>query len=351
MNKVAVVILNYNGRRFLETFLPSVVAHTPQAAIYVADNGSTDDSLAYVAAAFPTVVCLPLGQNYGFAKGYNLALRQITAEYFVLLNSDVEVTPHWLEPITSLMDADPQIAACQPKLLDYHKRTHFEYAGPVGGFIDYLGYPFCRGRIFQEIEADAGQYNDTIEVFWACGACVVVRAQPFWEVGGLDDDFFAHMEEIDVCWRLKNAGYKVFACGASVVYHVGGGTLNYATPNKTFLNFRNGLALLYKNHPTQDLYLNLFKRLLLDGVAGIKFLLFDSPAHTWAIIRAHFNFYANFGHWRRKRKVLLAQRRAITHAEVYPKSIVLQHFLFKKRHFDELHIQPKTKLEAVQSLQ
>ena len=347
MTQVAVVILNYNGRRFLETFLPSVVAHTPQAVIYVADNGSTDDSVAFVKRHFESVRCLELGQNYGFAKGYNLALRQIKADYFVLLNSDVEVTPRWLEPMIQLMEADASIAACQPKLLDYQRRTHFEYAGPVGGFVDYLGYPFCRGRIFQELEQDQGQYNDTVEVFWACGACMVVKSAPFWAVGGLDDDFFAHMEEIDVCWRLKNAGYKVFACGESEVYHVGGGTLNYATPNKTFLNFRNGLALLYKNHPAQDLYLNLLKRLILDGVAGIKFLLFDSPAHTWAIIRAHVDFYAHFRSWHRKRQSLLAQRRAITHPEVSTKSIVSEHSLRKKKKFSDLGFRPKTADTAI----
>lgn len=347
---VAIVILNYNGKSFLETFLPSVLANSDGAAIYVADNGSTDDSLALLKTQFSDIHLIELAENHGFAKGYNLALRQIEADYYVLLNSDVEVTPDWLHPMLDLMESDLSIAACQPKLLDYNRRNYFEYAGPVGGFIDYLGYPFCRGRIFLNLEEDQGQYNDTVEVFWACGACLMVRAKSFWEVGGLDDDFFAHMEEIDVCWRLKNAGYKVFACGESVVYHVGGGTLNYATPNKTFLNFRNGLALLYKNHPQEKLYRTLLLRLVLDGIAGVKFLFFDSPAHTWAVIRAHFNFYLHFPAWRRKRKALLAKRHSIQHPQVYRQSIVYQSFVNKKNKFSELNFQPFEKKIVVETV-
>ena len=340
---IAVVILNYNGKNFLQQFLPSVLAHSGEAAVYVADNASTDDSIALLANTFPEVRVIQLLENHGFAQGYNEALAQLEGQfkYDVLLNSDVEVTPNWLGPIRELMEADEQIAACQSKMLDFNQRTHFEYAGAAGGFIDYLGYPFCRGRLFVNLEEDHGQYNDTTEVFWACGACMFVRAEVFHQLDGFDGDFFAHMEELDLCWRMKNAGYKVFTCGESVIYHVGGGTLHKSNPHKTFLNFRNGLALLYKNHPRQDLYLNLLKRLILDGVAGVKFLLFDSPLDCWAVIRAHFNFYLHFWSWRRKRLALLAQRRAITHPEVYAQSIVKQSFLLKKHKFSELNWKPQ----------
>ena len=335
-SNIAVVILNYNGQQHLRTFLPSVLANSGDASIIVADNASTDDSLLVLRNEFPQVNVIELTENHGFASGYNLALQQVKAKYFVLLNSDVEVSPNWLQPLFELMENNPQIGACQPKMLDYHRQTHFEYAGAAGGFIDYLGYPFCRGRIFQEIEADLGQYNDTTEVFWACGACMFVRADLYQQLGGLDDEFFAHMEEIDLCWRLKNAGYQIFTCGQSVVYHVGGGTLNYSNPRKTFLNFRNGLALLYKNHPQQDLFLNIFKRMLLDGVAGIKFLLFDSPADCWAIIKAHVDFYKNFGHWHKKRKQLLATRKAVTHPQIHRHSIVKLHFAKGKKTFSAI---------------
>ncbi len=335
-DSIAVVILNYNGKQHLQTFLPAVLAHSGKAQIIMADNASGDGSVEAVRLEFPSVKIIELSENHGFASGYNLALKQVQAQYYVLLNSDVEVTPKWLDPLFALMQANPQIAACQPKMLDYNNRSHFEYAGGAGGYIDYLGYPFCRGRIFQEIEPDHGQYNNTQEVFWACGACMMVQADLYHAMGGLDDDFFAHMEEIDLCWRLKNAGYQIVACGDSAVYHVGGGTLNYSNPRKTFLNFRNGLALLYKNHPKQDLWLNLLKRLILDGIAGAKFLLFDSPADCLAIIKAHFNFYANFGHWHKKRKQLLATRKAVTHPQILARSIVRKHFLEKKKTFSEI---------------
>jgi GT2 family glycosyltransferase len=337
MTNISIVILNYNGQKYLDTFLPSVLAYSTGAEVVVADNGSTDDSLALLRNNYPTVRVIALPENHGFAEGYNLALKQVEAKYYVLLNSDVEVTPHWLDPIIQLMDVQPNIAACQPKLLDYNRRTHFEYAGPVGGYIDYLGYPFCRGRMFQSIEEDHHQYDTAQEVFWACGACLFVKADLFHEMGGFDGVFFAHMEEIDLCWRLKNAGYRIYACGESVVYHVGGGTLAYRNPHKTFLNFRNGLALLYKNHPKQDLYLNIFKRLLLDGIAGVKFLIDGSPADCWAIIKAHFSFYFSIGDWHKKRKHLLQTRKLVTHPEIYAESIVKAYFLQKKTLFTDLN--------------
>ena len=335
--RVAIVILNYNGREHLRRFLPSVLRDSPGVAVYVADNGSTDDSVACLRAEFPTVRVLELGRNHGFAAGYNEALARIEATYYVLLNSDVEVTPRWLEAPLSLLEVNPGIAACQPKLLDFNQRTRFEYAGAAGGYLDYLGYPFCRGRLFQTLETDYGQYDDHRPVFWATGACLFVRAAAFHAVGGFDGDFFAHMEEVDLCWRLWNRGHEVWYCGESTVYHVGGGTLHKTNPHKAFLNFRNGLALLYKNHPREHLYRNLLIRLLLDGVAGLKFLLVDDPRECWAVVRAHFNFYRHFRHWHRKRRDIQAHA---THAErgyLYPESLVKSYFLGGKRTFSDLH--------------
>jgi GT2 family glycosyltransferase len=335
MNKTAVVILNYNGRKYLTDFLPSVITHSPDTTIYVADNASTDDSVAVLKNDFPVVKIIQLFENHGFAQGYNEALAQIKDQfqYYILLNSDVEVTPHWIDPVINLMDENPNIAACQPKILAYHEKTHFEYAGAAGGFIDRLGYPFCRGRVFLSLEEDNGQYNDTKEVFWATGACMFVRANVFHNFEGFDGDFFAHMEEIDLCWRMKHAGYQIFACGDSVVYHVGGGTLHKSNPHKTFLNFRNGLVMLYKNHPDKGLYRTLLTRLILDGVAGIKFLFFDSWEDCWAVARAHFNFYAHFRTWHKKRNKI--QKRNDLQ-QIFSHNIVWQHFVKGKERFDEM---------------
>ena len=335
MNQTAVVILNYNGRKYLTDFLPSVINHSPDTTIYVADNASTDDSLAVLKNDFPSVKIIQLFENHGFAQGYNESLEQIKDQfkYYILLNSDVEVTPHWIEPVISLMESNPNIAACQPKILSYHEKTHFEYAGAAGGFIDRLGYPFCRGRVFLSIEEDIGQYNDTREVFWATGACMFVRADVFHNLEGFDGDFFAHMEEIDLCWRMKHAGYQVFASGESTIYHVGGGTLHKSNPYKTFLNFRNGLVMLYKNHPDKGLYRTLLTRLILDGVAGVKFLLFDSWEDCWAVVRAHFNFYFHFRTWHKKRQKI--QKRDNL-GQVFKQNIVWQHFVKGKERFDEM---------------
>ena len=262
------------------------------ATVFVADNASTDDSVDYVKINFPTVKTIINASNGGYAKGYNDVLKHIDSEYFVLINSDIEVTAGWLSPIIALMDNDKQIAACQPKILDYNNKNNFEYAGASGGFIDNLGYPFCRGRIFDSVEEDKGQYNDAIEVFWATGACLFVRAVHYNEVGGLDEDFFAHQEEIDMCWRLKNKGYKIMVEPKSVVYHVGGGTLNAGSPFKTHLNFRNNLFMLFKNLPTSSLFTIIPMRLVLDGVAALTFLNKEKGLeHVLAIAKAHFSFY------------------------------------------------------------
>lgn len=292
LNKVAVVILNWNGKDYLEKFLPGVVKHS-DAKVYVADNASTDDSINYIKNNFPDVEVVINDKNYGFAEGYNVALKKIDAEYFVLLNSDVEVTENWVAPIVHLMDSDKSISACQPKIKDYNNKNFFEYAGAAGGFIDYLGYPLCRGRIFNHIEEDKGQYDDVAEIFWATGACMFVRSSIFNELGGLDNHFFAHMEEIDLCWRMKNSGYKVMYHPKSTVYHVGGGTLNKINPKKTYLNFRNNLFLLHKNLPKNKRFKIIFTRLILDGMAGVKLLLEGKPSHTFAIVKAHFHFYSD----------------------------------------------------------
>ena len=290
--KTAVVVLNWNGKAWLEKFLANLVKHSQEATVFVADNASTDDSVDFVKSNFPSVKIIINASNGGYAKGYNDALKQIDAEYCVLINSDIEVTEDWLSPIINLMDSDKKIAACQPKLLDYKKRNTFEYAGASGGFIDNLGYPFCRGRIFDDLEQDKGQYNDAIEVFWATGACLFVRAAQFNELGGLDEDFFAHQEEIDLCWRLKNKGYKIMVQPKSVVYHVGGGTLNAGSPFKTHLNFRNNLFMLFKNLPTSSLFTTIPTRLVLDGVAALTFLNKENGLqHVIAIAKAHFIFY------------------------------------------------------------
>ena len=290
--KTAVIILNWNGKAWLEKFLPTLQEYSQEATIFVADNASTDDSVDYVKINFPTVKIIINASNGGYAKGYNDVLKHIDSEYFVLINSDIEVTAGWLSPIIALMDNDKQIAACQPKILDYNNKNNFEYAGASGGFIDNLGYPFCRGRIFDSVEEDKGQYNDAIEVFWATGACLFVRAVHYNEVGGLDEDFFAHQEEIDMCWRLKNKRYKIMVEPKSVVYHVGGGTLNAGSPFKTHLNFRNNLFMLFKNLPTSSLFTIIPMRLVLDGVAALTFLNKEKGLeHVLAIAKAHFSFY------------------------------------------------------------
>ncbi len=292
MSKIAVVILNWNGKSWLEQFLPTVILHSKQAEIYVVDNASTDDSVSYLQKEFPNVHIVLNDGNYGFAKGYNRGLKHIDAELYCLLNSDVEVTENWLEPILQLYYNHPEIAAIQPKILSYANKDKFEFAGAAGGFIDNLGYPYCRGRIFDETEIDYGQYDDEYEIFWASGCAFFIRSQDFWKQNGFDERFFAHQEEIDLCWRLNNSGRKIYYTSKSKVYHVGGGTLNKQSPQKTYLNFRNNLTMLAKNLPFPKVVWLIFVRLCLDGIAGIYFGIKNGFSHLWAVVRAHFGFYA-----------------------------------------------------------
>ncbi len=335
MIKTAVVILNWNGKSFLEKFLPSVIRYSePDAVVFVVDNGSTDESVAYVKTSFPSVKLVLNSDNGGFSKGYNEGLAQIDAEYYVLLNSDVEVTPNWIKPIIELMDKDKSIAACQPKIKSHSNKILFEYAGACGGFLDKNYYPFCRGRILDSVEADHGQYDSTTEVFWASGASLFVRAQYYKNCGGLDEDFFAHMEEIDLCWRLKNAGYKIMACHQSTVYHVGGGTLSKINPRKTFLNFRNNLFIITKNIEKPKLFTSLAVRMVLDGIAAAKFLFSGNPGHALAVLRAHFSYYAHFSKMMKKRLPLTPQLSPTK--TFYTKSIIWDYFVRGHKKFSEI---------------
>jgi len=292
-NQLAIVILNWNGKALLEQFLPSVIMHSEQAHLYIIDNASTDDSIIWLQKKHPQVTIIQLNTNLGYAGGYQKGLKQIHTPFYCLLNSDVKITAGWLTPILNLFKNE-EIAAIQPKILDFNKSEYFEYAGAGGGLIDSLGYPYCRGRVFNRIEKDHKQYNDTTEVFWASGACFFVKSADFWSVGGFDTDYFAHQEEIDLCWRFHNIEKKVMYCGDSTVYHVGGASLNYVSPQKTYLNFRNSLYSILKNRKGFKVYGILFIRMLLDGVAGVQFLFQGKIKHLLAIIKAHFSFYANF---------------------------------------------------------
>jgi len=302
MKSIAVVILNWNGKGLLEQFLPSVTAYSPEAEIYVADNASADDSVAFIKTTYPQIKIIQNAGNFGYAKGYNDALQLVEEDIYVLVNSDVEVTQGWLQPVEDLFEKDLETAIIQPKILDYKNKTHFEYAGAAGGFLDKYGYPFCRGRILETVEADNGQYDDESEIFWASGACLFIRKEVYRELGGFDEDFFAHQEEIDLCWRAYNKNYKARFCSSSVVYHVGGATLSSNNPKKTFLNFRNSLWMMLKNLPAHKLLPVLFVRLLLDGLAGWRFLLKGQTKHLWAILSAHYYFYLKLFYFLNKRK-------------------------------------------------
>jgi len=332
--KVAVVILNWNGKKFLDDFLPGVIKHShADAEVIVADNDSSDDSVAFLKEKFPEVKIIQNDTNGGFAKGYNDALKRIDAKYYVLLNSDIEVTPNWVNPVIELMDTDENIAACQPKLLSYYEQEKFEYAGAAGGYIDKYGYPFCRGRIFQTLEKDLGQYDDVAEIFWATGACMFVRAEVYHELGGLDERFFAHMEEIDFCWRSKNEGYKILYCPDSKVYHVGGGTLPKRSSRKTYLNMRNNNIMLFKNLPSGRLVPVFFSRLILDGVAALKFLVDGGLKDMWAVVRAHWRFFSMVPQ-------LITDRRKLKKgkvSKVYQNNLVTEYFLKKKQKFSDLN--------------
>lgn len=334
--KIAVVILNYNGRSFLEKFIPTVVAHSSNAAIIVADNCSTDDSVEFLKTNFPEIRLVINAENGGFAKGYNDALKKIEADYYVLLNSDIEVTENWIQPCIDILESDTSIVAVQPKILAYHDKTKFEHAGAAGGFLDKNFYPFCQGRIFQNTEVDTNQYSTAREVFWATGACLFIDAKAYHEFGGFDEDFFAHMEEIDLCWRLKSQGKKIYYCPDATVYHVGGGTLNYMNPKKTFLNFRNSLYMIAKNYDG-ILFTKIFKRLILDGIAATLFLFKFQFSHFFAVIKAHFAFYVNLRALLKKRKAIKLARTTFNRVGLYKRNIVTQKFIKGLKEFTELN--------------
>ena len=340
MDTLAIVILNYNGQSFLAKFLPTVLANADGHPVYVADSASTDSSVSFIRTNFPDVRIVELPRNEGYAGGYNRALEYIrthygNATYYVLPNSDIDVTPGWIAPVLSLMQANPQIAACQPKIRSYSERNAFEHAGAAGGFVDWLGYIFCRGRIFATFEIDQGQYDDNRRVFWATGACLFIRAEVFHQAGGFDASFFAHMEEIDLCWRLQRFGYEIWACGQSTVYHVGGGTLHKSNPQKTYLNYRNSLFMLYKNWPSDGwLWPKILYRLVLDGVSSILFMQLGEWRDVWAILRAHFAFYGRLPILHRQRRQL--QKQQTTDVTLFPRSIVWQYFAKGKKTFSEM---------------
>ena len=330
MKKIAVVILNWNGAKLLEQFLPSVIEHSDVATIYVVDNASTDSSIDVLKTKFPSVNIIQNDGNYGFAKGYNVALQQVEEDYYALVNSDVEVTEGWLSPILTVFDKELNVSIIQPKILDYKNKEYFEYAGAAGGFIDQYGYPFCRGRIFDTIEKDNGQYDDETEIFWASGACFFIRKEIYRKLNGFDCEFFAHQEEIDLCWRAFNLGYKAKFTSKSVVYHIGGATLKESNPKKTFLNFRNSLLMLTKNLPKNKLPSIIFVRLLLDGLAGIQFLFKGKFNHFWVIIKAHFHYYHLINKTLKKRKAPQSEN------YYYIKSIVYKYFVKNGTIFEKL---------------
>lgn len=328
---VAVVILNWNGKQLLKKFLPSVLKFSNGANIYVADNNSTDDSIPFLQTTFPSVKIIKNKINGGYAKGYNDALKNLNEAIFVLLNNDVEVTENWLCPVVEALKKQPNLAAAQPKIIDYKNKRYFEYAGAAGGYIDKLGYPFCRGRIFNTLEEDTGQYNTNASIFWASGACFFIKKEAFWEVNGFDEDLFAHQEEIDLCWRLQLAGKKITYISTAKVYHQGGATLKNINPDKTFYNFRNTLLVLLKNTKGNSVWLLVFIRLILDGIAGVQFIAKLKPNHCLAIIKAHISFYKNIPKYLKKRKLTKT-----TIKYYYLPSIVWSYYIKRKRTFKEL---------------
>lgn len=337
---VAIVILNWNGKHHLQLFLPSVLGTTlPNTRVIVADNASTDGSVAFLQQHFPTVDVIKLIHNHGFAKGYNEALQQVEADYYVILNSDVEVTPHWLQPIITLLQKDESYGACQPKIKAYKNKPFFEYAGAGGGWIDTFGYPFARGRIFDICEEDRQQYQTTEEIFWATGAAMVIKRSVFEQLRGFDEYFFAHQEEIDLCWRIQLAGFKIFCCPQSEVFHVGGGTLPRGNTKKTYLNFRNNQIMLAKNLPWEEKWWKVPYRLVLDQVSAFKGLLSGEGGYFIAIVEAHFAFlyWLLFG---KKKWMPLKRKKLSTLAGVYKGNLVWQHFALKKTTFSQI-VRPK----------
>lgn len=332
---VAVVILNWNGKKYLQEFLPFLLRSTyPGLKVYVADNGSSDDSIQFLKEAYPSVIIIDNKNNYGFAGGYNLALKSVSEELLVLLNSDIEVTPNWIEPAIALFESDPSIGAIQPKIMDFKNRKSFEYAGAAGGWIDILGYPFSKGRVFDKLEIDKGQYDESEEIFWASGAAMFIRKSAFVKAGGFDDYFFAHQEEIDLCWRLQKAGYKIISSPDSIVYHIGGGTLSKDNPRKIYLNFRNNLIMLWKNLSMGKVLWILPFRFALDAISAWKNLLSGQPAFFTAIMKAHFSFMG----WliSDRKTAVYYNSNAIEPKGVYKGSIVWQHFVKGKNKFSEI---------------
>lgn len=330
--KVAIIILNWNGKKILEQFLPSVLEYSKEATIYIADNASTDESIPFLKERFNEVIIIENKTNGGFAKGYNDALINITEDLLILINNDVEVTKNWLQPIINEFKSDSSLIAAQPKILDFNNKKYFEYAGAGGGFIDQLGYPYCRGRIFNTIEKDMGQYNDIKKIFWATGACLIIKNNEFKKLNGFDENFFSHQEEIDLCWRIQLTGGTIKYIGNSTVYHVGGATLSNLNPTKTFYNFRNSLLMLVKNIKSSKVYMILLIRLLLDGIAGLHFLIQGKWKHSLAIIKAHLSFYRLLPSYINKKS---KNRKQIKYYHI--KSIIWNYFIRKNRIFKELN--------------
>lgn len=336
MASIAVVILNYNGCSLLQQFLPSVIKHSEGAEIILVDNASTDDSIPWINSNYPDLKLIQHHSNLGFCGGYNEAFNQIENEYAVLINSDVEVTPGWLNPLAKALENEKDIAAVQPKILSYNNKNHFEYAGAAGGFIDKMGYPFCRGRLFDFTEKDEGQYNSPIQVFWTSGACMMIRTSLFKKFGGLDQDFFAHMEEIDLCWKLQRSGYRLMCTPESTVYHLGAGTLSKNNPKKTYLNFRNNLDLVSRHWRGHELAWKLPLRIIMDWAAAILFLVNAMPKHSLAVIKAQIDYIIKIRRvigTRRTLNQLLPKPKLST---IHSKSIVYQFFILRKKKFREL---------------
>ncbi len=337
MTKISIALLNYNGKKHLQTFLPSVVRHSdlPGVEICLIDNGSTDDSVVFVREKYPEIEIIQLDKNYGFAGGYNRGLKEISAQYFVLLNTDVEVTANWLLSVIDFLDKNKNVAACQPKVLSYRNKTKFEHAGASGGFIDYLGYPFCRGRMVEVMEKDKGQYDNITDVFWATGACLFIRSDEFFDAGGFDDNFFAHMEEIDLCWRLKARGKRISCVPQSIVYHLGGGTLNKENPHKTYLNYRNNLLMLYKNMPDAMLRKTLALRCALDHLSALVMMVSGKLKDARAVLKARADFKKMKKEYLLHRQQNLEATICNIHPEMYFKSLILSYYLLRKKTFND----------------
>ncbi len=336
--KTAVVVLNWNGREHLEKYLPHLIenSNVQNVELILADNGSSDDSISFVESEFPQIRIIRLGRNYGFAGGYNKALQQVDADAFCILNSDVRVFDGWLEKPLRIIGTDSNIAAVQPKILSDRDWSRFEHAGAAGGYIDKYGYPFCRGRIMNAIEYDRGQFNSNVDIFWASGACLFIKSKAFWECGGFDADYFAHMEEIDLCWKLKNRGYRIVFCHKSKVFHYGGATLDYNNPRKIYLNFRNSLWTLYKNYTGNCLRCIMIRRMIIDTAAIVKFFISFQFRNAFAVIKAHVDYYRSKPALRKKRRELMSHVKNTIHHEMLNHSIVKHFFLYGHKTFDDL---------------